>query len=141
MENEFLIYRHERTETPEDERLLGHKAYTGFPNQASDQILPPLSLDEYLIPNKTATFTIKVSGHSMREANLLDGDLIVVDRSKRPVNGSIIVAVVNSEFTIRVFHKKGERLFLVPKNPSYRPIEISPEDDFLVWGVVNFIIH
>jgi len=146
--NDHQIFGHTGLSTEEDTRLMGHKVYTGFPNQASDHTLPVLDFNQYLAPNKSATFTIRVSGDSMKEAKLSDGDLIVVDRSKKPGNGAIIVAVINSEFSIKIFHRRANRIFLLPRNwgPGHpgdfrRPIEVFPDDDFQVWGVVNFIIH
>lgn len=142
--DDIQIFGHTGLTPGEDTRLMGHKVYTGFPNQANDHTLPVLDFNKYLAPNKSATFTIRVSGDSMKDANLSDGDLIIVDRSKKPASGSIIVAVLNSEFAVKIFHKKGERLLLLPKNNYNQripPREIFPDDDFLVWGVVNFIIH
>jgi DNA polymerase V len=143
--NDHEIFGHTGLVQEEDTRLLGHKVYTGFPNQANDHTLPVLDFNKYLAPNKSATFTIRVAGNSMREANLSDGDLIIVDRSKKPASGSIIVAVLNSEFAVKIFHRQGNRIFLLPKHKNtqaqVRPLEIFPDDDFQVWGVVNFIIH
>lgn len=122
-------------------KLHGHQVYTGFPNQASDNIRADLNFNEYLCPNKTATFTIRVEGTSMKEANINHGDLIVVDRSKNPANGSIIVAVINNEFAVKIFYKKNNQIFLLPKKAGARPYVISENDDFQVWGIVTFIIH
>ncbi len=146
--NDSEIFGHTGLTPEEENRPIGHKIYTGFPNQACDHTLPVLDFNKYLAPNRSATFTIRVSGDSMKEANLSDGDLIVVDRSKKTANGSIIVAVVNSEFMIKIFHRRGERVYLLPRNFTpgrpgdfRKPIEVHPDDDFQVWGVVNFIIH
>lgn len=138
--SEHQIYHHLRNEERPN-KLHGHQVYTGFPNQASDCIRADLDFNQYLAPNKTATFTIKVSGSSMKESNINDGDLIVVDRSKNAVNGSIIVAVINNVFAVKVFYKKENQIFLLPKKPGLRPYAVSAEDDFQVWGIVCFIIH
>jgi DNA polymerase V len=100
-----------------------------------------LDLNEFLIKRKSSTFIVKVSGDSMIDANIQEGDLLIIDRSKDPVNGSLIVAVVNSEFTVKEYCKKAGRVFLLPRNKKYKPYEVFPEADFLVWGVVTFIIH
>lgn len=138
--SEHLLYSHSRTDETET-KLHGHQVYTGFPNQASDCIRADLDFNQYLAPNKTATFTIKVSGTTMKDSNINHGDLIVVDRSKTAVNGSIIVAVINNEFAVKIFCKKNNQVFLLPKKPGHKPYLVSPEDDFQVWGVVCFIIH
>lgn len=89
-----------------------------------------LDLNEFLIKRKASTYILKT-----------EGGLLIVDRSKDPINGSIIVAVVNSEFMVKEYLKKGNRVFLIPRNKKSHPLEIFPETDFLVWGVVTFIIH
>jgi len=138
--NEHEYYSNSRNEE-KSSKLNGHQVYTGFPNQASDCIRADLDFNEYLAPNKTATFTIKVSGTSMRDSNINHGDLIVVDRSKNPVNGSIIVAVIQNEFAVKVFYKKNGQVYLIPKVAGQKAYQVSPEDDFQIWGVVSFIIH
>lgn len=138
--NEHEIYINLRQEE-RPKKLHGHEVYTGFPNQASDCIRPDLDFNEYLAPNKTASFTIKVSGPSMKESNINDGDLLVVDRSKNPANGSIIIAVINNEFAVKIFYKKDGKILLLPKKAALKPYVVSPEDDFEIWGVVSFIIH
>jgi DNA polymerase V len=100
-----------------------------------------LDLNDFLIKRKSSTFIVRVSGESMSEANIHTGDLLIIDRSKDPISGSIIVAVLNSEFTVREYLKRGERLFLLARNKKTPPIEIFADTDFLVWGVITFIIH
>ena len=79
----------------------------------------------------------------MRDAGLLDGDIIVIDKSLEPQNGDIIVAAVEGEFTIKEFqYKQGEDFgWLLPHNPDYQPIRVSAENHFSVWGVVTHCIH
>jgi DNA polymerase V len=77
----------------------------------------------------------------MIDANIQSGDLLIIDRSKNPVNGSIVVAVVNSEFTVKEYLKRNEKVYLLPRNKKFKPMEISAELDFSIWGVVTFIIH
>jgi DNA polymerase V len=77
----------------------------------------------------------------MVDANIHTGDLLIIDRSKDPMNGSIIVAVLNSEFTVREYSKRGEQVILIARNKNFKPISISHDADFMVWGVVTFIIH
>lgn len=100
-----------------------------------------LDLNEFLIKRRASTFILRVTGNSMIDANIHSGDLVIIDRSKDPVNGSIIVAVINSEFTVKEYFKKGNNVFLLARNKKYGPLEIFPETDFLIWGVVTFIIH
>ena len=74
-------------------------------------------------------------------AGLEDGDLLVIDRSLNPENGKIAVCLVDGEFTVKRIHKKGDSLYLNPENENFKPIEITEEIDFKVWGVVTHIIH
>ena len=113
----------------------------GFPSPADDFKETRISLDRELVKNKEATFYARVSGDSMIGAGLDDGDLLVIDRSKNPENGKIAICLVDGEFTVKRIHKKGDLLFLNPENDNFKPIEITQEMNFKVWGVVTHIIH
>jgi DNA polymerase V len=117
------------------------KISAGFPSPAEDFIERKLDLNEYLIKNPTATFFVKVSGHSMINAGIHDGDILVVDRSMEPVNNKIVIGVVNGEFTVKRLLKKNNKLFLMPENADYKPIEINESMDVSIWGVVTYTIR
>ncbi|MBN1338412.1 MAG: translesion error-prone DNA polymerase V autoproteolytic subunit [Bacteroidales bacterium] len=113
----------------------------GFPSPAEDFLEKRLDLNDYLIKNHPATFLIRVSGESMINAGIFDGDLLVVDRSAEAANGKIILGVLNGEFTIKRLQKKGGQITLKPENPAFNPVLITSDMDFRVWGVVTFAIH
>lgn len=113
----------------------------GFPSPADDYVEKNLDLNELLVAHPSATFFVRVEGHSMRDAHIYDGDVLIVDRSLQAETGSIVVAILNGEFTVKRILKKKGRLFLVPENPAFSPIEVTPEIDFQVWGVVTYVIH
>jgi len=113
----------------------------GFPSPAEDFIDKKLDLNEYLIKNQPATFLVKVHGHSMVRAGIFDDDLLVVDRSLEPMDGKIVVGVIDGEFTVKRIIKKGKSFFLQPESEGYKAIEITPDMDFKIWGVVTFAIH
>lgn len=113
----------------------------GFPSPADDYIEKKLDLNELLVAHPAATFFVRVQGHSMREAQIFDGDILIVDRSLQAESGSIIVAILNGEFTVKRVMKRKDRLLLVAENPAFSPLEISPEMDFQVWGIVTYVIH
>ena len=113
----------------------------GFPSPADDFMQQRLSLDSELIKNKEATFFARVSGQSMIDAGLNDNDLLVIDRSLSPSHNRIAVCFLDGEFTVKRIQKKGGQLFLKPENETFKPIEITEEMDFKVWGVVTHIIH
>jgi len=113
----------------------------GFPSPADDYIENSLDLNEHLIDHPAATFFVKVSGDSMTGAGINSGDILIVDRAVTAVNRSIVVAVVNGEFTVKRLIRCGKGIQLFPENPAYSPVEISGEMDFEVWGVVMHVIH
>jgi len=113
----------------------------GFPSPADDYIEKRLDLNELVIQHPTATFFVRVVGDSMNGANMHSGDILVVDRSIEPSNGRVIVAVINGEFTVKRMTVKEQKIILIPENPAYPSIPITPECDFQVWGVVTYVIH
>ena len=115
----------------------------GFPSPADDYMQDSLDFNRDLIKNPEATFYGRVSGDSMVEAGICDGDIAVIDRSLQPADGDVVVAFVNGEFTIKFLDMKhsGEGyLELRPANPDYSPIRVCADDNFRVWGVVVWTI-
>lgn len=115
----------------------------GFPSPADDYLRDSLDFNRDLIKNPEATFYGRVSGDSMRDAGINEGDIAVIDRSLQPTDGDVIVAYVNEEFTIKYLdltHKAEGYIELRPANPDYSPIRIDSTDNFRVWGVVVWII-
>lgn len=115
----------------------------GFPSPADDYLHDSLDFNRDLIKNPEATFYGRVSGDSMIEADICDSDIAVIDRSLQPVDGDVIVAFVNGEFTIKYLdlkHKEEGYIELRPANANYLPIRIDADDNFRVWGVVVWTI-
>ena len=112
----------------------------GFPSPADDFKETRISLDRELVKNKEATFYARVSGDSMIGAGLDDGDLLVIDRSKNPENGKIAICLVDGEFTVKRIKKEKNRLYLMPENKKYKPIELKEENELIIWGVVEYVI-
>ncbi len=117
------------------------KVAAGFPSPAEDYIEGKLDLNEYLIKHPSATFFVRVQGNSMIHAGIHDSDILVVDRAVEPRDGKIVVAVINGEMTVKRIRKKSGKLYLVPENDEFKPIEITETSDFRVWGVVTSVIH
>jgi DNA polymerase V len=122
-------------------KLFSSQIPAGFPSPAEDFLEKRLDLNEYLIKNKSATFLIKVHGDSMVNAGIFDGDILVIDRSVQPSSGKIVLGVLNGEFTVKRIEKRKNKLFLIPENEAFSPIEITSEMDFKIWGVITFAIH
>ena len=112
----------------------------GFPSPADDFKETRISLDRELVKNKEATFYARVSGDSMVGAGLDDGDLLVIDRSLNPENGKIAVCLIDGEFTVKRIKKEKNKLYLIPENKEYRPIELKEENELIIWGVVEYVI-
>ena len=121
--------------------LFSSSVQAGFPSPAENFLEKQLDLNDLLIDRPAATFYVRVVGDSMDGAKISNGDILIVDRSKEPISGKIILAIVNGEFTVKEFHKKDDRITLFPKNPNYPPLHVTEEMDFLIWGVVTYIIH
>jgi DNA polymerase V len=113
----------------------------GFPSPAEDYLETPLDLSEYLIENKAATFMMRVDGDSMKDAGILDGDLLVVDRAAKPVNGSVVIVAVNGEYTVKRLRRCSDCVWLEPANPRYQPIRVGIGEELHVFGVVRHAIH
>ena len=112
----------------------------GFPSPADDFMQQRLSLDSELVKNKEATFFARVTGQSMIDAGLNDNDLLVIDRSLSPSHNRIAVCFLDGEFTVkRLKVKKGE-VWLQPENKDYKPIKVTEENDFIIWGIVTNVI-
>lgn len=117
--------------------LMSGTAECGFPSPADDYLDRPLDFNELLIENAPATFAVRVAGDSMTGIGLFPGDIAVVNRAKGVVDGSIVVALVDGEFTLKRFRRRGGRVWLHPENPAYPDIEIMEGVAFEVWGVVT----
>ena len=112
----------------------------GFPSPADDYSESRLDINKELITNESATFYARVRGDSMTLAGISDGDLLIIDKSKTPVNGSIVVCLIDGEFTVKRLLKNGNHFFLMPENDNYQPIQIKPENEVAIWGVVTYTI-
>jgi len=113
----------------------------GFPTMLTDESCDRLNLNDYLITNKTATYFIRVKGQSMEGAGIYNDDILIVDRSKSISTGKIIIAYLNGSFTVKRLIQKNGETFLYPENPKYKPIKVTKECDFEVFGVVTYNIH
>ncbi|OIQ15444.1 LexA family transcriptional regulator [Lacinutrix sp. MedPE-SW] len=112
----------------------------GFPSPTEDFSQERLSLDEELVKNKETTFYARVSGQSMIGAGLDDNDLLVIDRSLEPENNKIAVCFLDGEFTVKRLRVTKDETWLQPENPNYPIINITEDNNFLIWGIVTNVI-
>ncbi|WP_162427262.1 LexA family protein [Pontibacter pudoricolor] len=113
----------------------------GFPSPADDYLEDKIDLGKYLVQSPKSTFMMRVRGDSMKDANINEGDLLVIDKDLDPVDGQSVVCFLDGSFTVKTFRKINNKLYLYPANPAYKPIEITEDMDMRVWGVVIWIIH
>ena len=122
-------------------KLLSHRISAGFPSPAADYAEQGLDLNRYLVQNKPATFMFTVKGDSMMGAGICDGDKVVVDKALKPKHKDIVVAVVDSEYTIKRLYQLRGRIELQPENPSFDPITFDEGSKLQIWGVVVGVVR
>ncbi|WP_416441578.1 LexA family protein [Leeuwenhoekiella sp. A16] len=112
----------------------------GFPSPADDHLDEGIDLNREYIRNKDATFFGRVRGDSMIGAGLEEGDLLIIDKSLEPKNGKIAVCFIDGEFTVKRIKISDDAIWLIAENEKYKPIKVTQDNDFLIWGVVTNVI-
>ncbi len=112
----------------------------GFPSPADDFLDISIDLNKALIRNPSATFYGRVKGDSMIGAGLNDGDLLIIDKSLEPADGKIAVCFIDGEFTVKRILIKSDVIWLIAENKKYTPIKVTPDNDFIIWGIVTTVI-
>jgi DNA polymerase V len=121
--------------------LYGSSVSCGFTSPAEDHVENQLSLDDYLVSNPESTFFVRASGDSMIGAGIFDGDLLIIDRSIEVKNNAIVLAILDTEFTVKRFIKTGDSITLRAENDAYDDIQVRGNQTMMVWGVVAHVIH
>jgi len=134
------LYRPELS-TPLVLRLFLCRVPAGFPSPADDYLDEFLDLNQKLITNKSATFLTRAEGNSMQGAGIFSGDLLIVDRSLKPVSGKVVVASLNGELVVKRYSLREGQPLLLSENPSYAPIPLNEDHELVIWGVVVHCIH
>lgn len=138
--NTFVPHSIDSEESFESSLLGDVKA--GFPSPAED-IREKLDLVKLLVRHKASTFFFRISGVSMVDAAMDDGDIIIVDRAVDPYNGCKAVCFIDGEYTVKRVEMLEGKVRLMPANElntTYKPIEVTPENNFIIWGVVTYTI-
>jgi DNA polymerase V len=113
----------------------------GFPSPAQDYMDLSIDLNRELVKPPSSTFYGKVKGDSMVDAQVFDGDILIIDKSLEPTNGDMAVWFVDGEFTLKFIEIRADEVLLVPANKQYAPIRVTKENDFIIWGIVTYVIH
>ena len=112
----------------------------GFPSPAMDFMEYKIDLNKHLAGNPHTTYYVKVAGNSMINAGIEDKDILVADRSLEPANGKIAICLIDGEFTVKRLKLQNNGLHLMPENPAYPPIVVTELNQFVIWGIVMYVI-
>jgi DNA polymerase V len=130
--------------------------HAGFPSPAEDFMEETLDINKLLVKHPSSTFYVRVKGDSMKDASIFEGDILVVDKAEEPSHNCIAVCFLDGEFTLKRVNIDGgsptekststagtsdKKILLMPANKSYKPIEVTADNQFLIWGIVRYIIH
>lgn len=122
--------------------FMSSTVVAGFPSPAEQYVERPLDLNELLVARPAATYFVRAQGDSMEGAGIRSGDLLVVDRSLEPEDGSVVIAAVDGEFTVKTLRRdRRGGVRLEAANPAYPPILFSGEMELRVFGVVTAVVH
>lgn len=131
-----------------NETTMNHEQYlrklgtieAGFPSPAEEELLDTITLDEWLIKRREATYMLEVKGLSMMNAGILPGDTALVERGREPKHGDIVIACVDGKWTMKYYHiLANKKIALVPANPKFTPIY--PQEELRVEAIVTAIIR
>lgn len=139
-ENKLSIYSPD-LESNSEQPFVSHGVKAGFPSPALDFMEYKIDLNKVVSErNPLATFYIKVAGNSMTGAGIDDGDILVTDRSLTPTDGKIAICLIDGEFTVKRLKLETDCLYLLPENPDYAPIKVTEDNQFVIWGIVTYVI-
>jgi DNA polymerase V len=108
----------------------------GFPSPADDFIELTIDLNKFLVKHKDTTYFARVKGHSMKNAGIYDGDLLVIDKSLSPQDGKIAICQIDGEFTVKRIKIEKDIVWLIAENEDFKPIKVTPENELMIWGIV-----
>jgi DNA polymerase V len=121
--------------------IFSSRVQAGFPSPADDHMDETLDLNTHLIQHKESTFFVRAQGESMLGVGIYPGDILIVDRSVTAKSGKIVIAVVDSEFTVKRLHKYKGKITLKAENTDFDDINIKEGSELIIWGVVTSVIH
>ncbi len=128
------------TDTAIERPLVEGEIKAGFPSPAEDFAEISIDLNIELLKNPSSTFFCRVSGDSMEDMGICDGDLLVVDKGLEPTDGKVAVCYIDGEFTLKRIKLEKDYCWLVPANKKYKPIKVTMDNELIIWGIVTYSI-
>jgi repressor LexA len=119
-------------------RILG-LVEAGIPSPAEEEVLDTISLDEYLINDRDATYMLRVKGDSMKDAGIVEGDMVIAERASAAKEGEIVIADVDGGWTMKYLRTKRGKAYLEPANKAFKPIY--PEGELTIAAVVRGVVR
>jgi DNA polymerase V len=113
----------------------------GFPSPAQDYFDGRIDLNAHLIKDITSTFVVRVTGDSMERAGISDGDELIVNRALEPKDGSVVIAVLDGELTVKRLRLTATGVVLHAENPKYPDIRVPALSELIIWGVATRCLH
>lgn len=113
----------------------------GFPSPAEDYLESGIDLNKELIRHPSTTFFGRVKGYSMCGAGIFEGDILVIDKSLDAKDDDIAVCFIDGEFTLKRIKREKDAVWLIPANDKYKPIRVTVDNDFLIWGIVTAVVR
>jgi DNA polymerase V len=126
--------------TPIELPFVANGISAGFPSPADDFLDLNIDLNKYLIKNPSTMFYGRVRGDSMIDAGIHDGDLLIIDKSLETKEGKIAVCFIDGEFTVKRIKIEKDCVWLIAENQNYKPIKVTKDNDFIIWGIVTNVI-
>ncbi len=121
--------------------LFTESVSAGIPTPTDSHADDTIDLNNYLVRNPKSTYFVRVAGYSMLDAGICDGDILIVDTSKEPVSGDVVIARLDAELTVKRFVQSDGVITLIAENPEYTDIAVEGEVDFQILGVAKHVIH
>ena len=140
MNEEIKISQVKNEEQTQGLQFFETRVQAGFPSPAQGEYADSIDLNKALITNPAATFCARVIGNSMVDAGINEGDLLIIDRSLQPHDGSIAVCFIDGDFTVKRISVRDNGVFLIPANADFPEIQVAEDSNFQVWGVVSHIV-
>ena len=122
-------------------KRLTQQVSAGYGADVQDEVIESLNLNEWLVENESSTYMVDVQGDSMKDAGILDGDTVLVERTTQFKDGQIIVALMEDGYTIKYLKKVGSRMCLEPANRNYKPIYPTEDNPIQLIAVVRAVIR